>query len=189
MAIMRIPMNRYSYATDADIQAARRVVSLNEDEKLVVYLVRKETINKKAQDTIVAKSVLTYPETDYNDLKSAEIVFKGVLEYEEEKLKPIKDRLVKENPFCHTRGIRFNTIQYLCRSPGIDPVEMAVSFRKDGYTILFDDRSISERENKAHEAAVEKAFQRVQQEAAQGKWPDAVIKQTGELEECEELEP
>lgn len=53
--------------------------------------------------------------------------------------------------------IRFNCIQYLCSFPGIDPVEMAASLQNDGFTILFDDSSISARENAANCAAVNKA--------------------------------
>lgn len=70
-----------------------------------------------------------------------------------------KRRLIKEcdnNP----DGIRFLCIQYLCQFPGIDPVEMAASLQRDGYAILFDDTSISARENAANRAAVKRAARR-----------------------------
>lgn len=90
-------------------------------------------------------------------------------ETEEEKreriFKTYKDLLADDTIPPHIGGIRFNAIQYHCRFPGIDPVEMAASLKKDGHTIFFDDTSISVKENKAHAAAVEKAFQRLQQEA------------------------
>ena len=69
-----------------------------------------------------------------------------------------KSRLIHEghNP----EGIRFNVIQYLCSFPGIDPVEMAASLQNDGYTILFNDSAISNRENAANRAAVNRAARR-----------------------------
>lgn len=69
-----------------------------------------------------------------------------------------KSRLIHEghNP----EGIRFNCIQYLCSFPDIDPVEMAASLQNDGYTILFDDSAISNRENAANRAAVNRAARR-----------------------------
>ena len=62
-------------------------------------------------------------------------------------------RLSRTNP----HGIRFNCIQYVCRFPNIDPVEMAASLQNDGFTILFDDSSIRAKEKAAHRAAVSKA--------------------------------
>ena len=70
-------------------------------------------------------------------------------------------RLIRTNP----RGIRFNCIQYVCRFPNIDPVEMAASLQNDGFTILFDDSSISAKENAAHRTAVNKAARRIQDAA------------------------
>jgi len=52
--------------------------------------------------------------------------------------------------------IRFNVIQYVCSFPGLDPVEMAACLQRDGFTILYDDSSISARENAAHRRQVEK---------------------------------
>ena len=65
-------------------------------------------------------------------------------------------RLTSTNP----HGIRFNCIQYLCQFPGLDPVEMAASLHNDGFTILFDDSSISTKANAAHRTAVNKAARR-----------------------------
>lgn len=59
--------------------------------------------------------------------------------------------------------LRYNCIQYLCRFPGIDPVKMAASLQNDGFTILFDDSSISAKANAANRAAVNKAAKRAAQ--------------------------
>ena len=56
--------------------------------------------------------------------------------------------------------LRYNCIQYLCQFPGIDPAEMAASLQHDGFTLLFDDSSISAKENAANRAAVNKAARR-----------------------------
>lgn len=59
--------------------------------------------------------------------------------------------------------LRYNVIQHLCSFPGIDPAEMAASLQGDGFTILFDDSSISAKANAANRAAVNKAARRVAQ--------------------------
>ena len=56
--------------------------------------------------------------------------------------------------------LRYNCIQYVCQFPGIDPAEMAASLQNDGFTILFDDSSISAKENAANRALVRKAARR-----------------------------
>lgn len=56
--------------------------------------------------------------------------------------------------------LHYNCIQYVCQFPGIDPAEMAASLQNDGFTILFDDSSISEKANAANRAAVNKAARR-----------------------------
>ena len=56
--------------------------------------------------------------------------------------------------------LRYNCIQYICQFPGINPVEMAASLQSDGFTILFDDSSISAKENAANRAAVNRAARR-----------------------------
>lgn len=61
------------------------------------------------------------------------------------------------------QDLRYNCIQYVCQFPGIDPAEMAASLQNDGFTILFDDRSISTRENAANRASVNKAARRAAQ--------------------------
>ena len=73
-----------------------------------------------------------------------------------------KNRLISE---CVTgqQKIRFCCVQYLCQFPGIDPAEMAASLQHDGFTILFDDSSISAKANAANRAAVNKAARRVAQ--------------------------
>lgn len=44
-------------------------------------------------------------------------------------------------------GLRMIAIEYLCQFPGIDPIEMARSLIADGYKVVFDDSSISQKEN------------------------------------------
>lgn len=67
-----------------------------------------------------------------------------------------KKRLVKG---CGEHGrFRFNVIEYLCGFPGIDPVEMAVALKKDGFEIVFDDSSIPHKENVKKHYAVERRF-------------------------------
>ena len=56
------------------------------------------------------------------------------------------------------KSVRFGTIQYLCRFPKIDPIEMAVSIMKDDIEILFDDSSISNSENERYEKMVLKKY-------------------------------
>nr|DAY87964.1 MAG TPA: hypothetical protein [Caudoviricetes sp.] len=52
--------------------------------------------------------------------------------------------------------IRFIVIEYIVRLTDIDPFKMAAELKKDGYIIVFDDSSISERENERKRKAVEK---------------------------------
>jgi hypothetical protein len=59
--------------------------------------------------------------------------------------------------------LRYNCIQYVCQFPGIDPAEMAASLQNDGFTILFDDSSISAKANAANRAAVNKTARRAAQ--------------------------
>lgn len=72
-----------------------------------------------------------------------------------------KNRLINESR-SNPNGIRFNCIQYLCQFPGIDPVEMAASLQKSGFTILFDDSSISQKENAANRFKVNKAVKQME---------------------------
>ncbi len=63
-----------------------------------------------------------------------------------------KNRLKKES----SEKIRFICIEYLCSFPKIDPFVMAAAIVRDGYKILFDDSSISIKENKIKERKLEK---------------------------------
>lgn len=54
------------------------------------------------------------------------------------------------------KPIRFNCIEYACRFPKINPFEMAKALKNDGYNIVFDDSSISQKENDRKRKAVEK---------------------------------
>lgn len=46
---------------------------------------------------------------------------------------------------------RFNVIEYICSFPKINPYVMASTLIKEGVKIVFDDSSISEKENKKKE--------------------------------------
>lgn len=61
-----------------------------------------------------------------------------------------KNRLSKDGE------TRFNVVEYLCRFPKIDPYKMAASLINDGITVLFDDTSISQEENKRKEKLMKK---------------------------------
>lgn len=61
------------------------------------------------------------------------------------------EKLGKENGY-----IRMNVIEYVCSFPKINPFEMAKALQNDGYTILFDDSSISIAENEKKRRKVEK---------------------------------
>lgn len=52
--------------------------------------------------------------------------------------------------------IRFIVIEYVCRFADINAFKMGAELKKDGYIIVFDDSSISERENERKRKAVEK---------------------------------
>lgn len=66
-----------------------------------------------------------------------------------------KQDLVKLHQQC--KQLRMNVIEYVCEAPKIDPVDMARTLVKEGYTILFDDSSISARENERKHREVYKA--------------------------------
>lgn len=57
------------------------------------------------------------------------------------------------------QSTRYNVIQYLCSFPHLDPDEMAAAIIREGVTVAFDDSSISQRENAAHERRVRRLLQ------------------------------
>jgi hypothetical protein len=52
--------------------------------------------------------------------------------------------------------VRMNVVEYVCSFPEIDPYKMAAAIVSDGFKVLFDDSSISRRENEKKRKAVEK---------------------------------
>lgn len=54
--------------------------------------------------------------------------------------------------------IRFQCIEYVCYFPKIDPFKMGKSILQDGFKIIFDDSSISEKENKQKKMRLEKCL-------------------------------
>ena len=56
------------------------------------------------------------------------------------------------------KQVRFNVIEYLCHFPKIDPYKMAVAIKLDGLAILFDDTSITVKENQQKERKFMKIY-------------------------------
>lgn len=52
--------------------------------------------------------------------------------------------------------VRMNCIEYVCSFPKIDPFKMAACLISEKINVVFDDTSISEKENKRKEIAVKK---------------------------------
>lgn len=53
-------------------------------------------------------------------------------------------------------SVRMNVVEYVCSFPEIAPYKMAAAIVSDGFEVLFDDSSISRRENERKRKAVEK---------------------------------
>lgn len=92
-------------------------------------------------------------ETKVNILEEIAIIKK---ETPEEKEKRIFESYKKEfkNLSEKNNRLRFITIEYLCQFPGISPYKMASVLKNENITILFDDSSISEKENKCKERKI-----------------------------------
>lgn len=95
----------------------------------------------------------------FNDhhIRGGHVLYNGEVETTEEQKERIFDAYKKR---LMTDGrseehlnvpIRFNCIEYQCFLPKIDPYEMAASLIHSGFTIIFDDSSISEIENRKKE--------------------------------------
>ena len=52
--------------------------------------------------------------------------------------------------------VRMNVIEYVCSFPEINPYKMAATIIFDGFKVVFDDSSISQKENERKRKAVEK---------------------------------
>ena len=94
-------------------------------------------------------------------IRGGHIVANGKVETIEEQQERIfnhyKNRLITEvRNASKNKSIRFNCIEYLCSFPKIDSFVMAASIIKEGITILFDDTSISKKDNQAKERKVNK---------------------------------
>ena len=92
-------------------------------------------------------------------IRGGHVMVNGKVETTEEQKERIfnhyKNRLITEvRDGSKSENIRFNVIEYLCSFPKIDPFVMAASIVKDGIIILFDDTSISKKENQAKERKV-----------------------------------
>ncbi len=82
-------------------------------------------------------------------IRGGHIIANGKAETTEEQkervFKHYKNRLEKD-----TDGkVSFSVIEYLCNFPKIDSFVMATSIINDGITILYEDSSISKKENEA----------------------------------------
>lgn len=94
-------------------------------------------------------------------IRGGHIMANGKVETTEEQKERIfnhyKNRLTTEvRDGSKSENVRFNVIEYLCSFPQIDPFVMAASLIKDGIVILFDDTSISKKDNQAKERKVNK---------------------------------
>lgn len=111
---------------------------------------------------------LTEKEKDFNNNHIQGATIKSIynngkleprLETEEQKreriFKGYKNRLMANIGPIHNTT-RFNVIEYLCSFPRINPYKMAANILKDGWTINFDDSSISVVENEQKKRKVEK---------------------------------
>lgn len=54
------------------------------------------------------------------------------------------------------KQVRMICIEYACSFPKINPYKMAASIVSDGFKVVFDDSSISQKENERKQKAVEK---------------------------------
>lgn len=52
--------------------------------------------------------------------------------------------------------VRMNVIEYVCSFPKIDPYKMAAAIISDEFEVLFNDSSISKKDNERKRKAVEK---------------------------------
>jgi hypothetical protein len=100
-------------------------------------------------------------ERDENQLENIMSVARRYPETEEQKeqkkkriFNAYKQRITTNNGPRHNTT-RFNVVEYLCRYPEINPYEMAANILKEGWTIEYDDSSISEKDNDAKRRKVE----------------------------------
>lgn len=92
-----------------------------------------------------------------NHIRGGHVLANGKVETEEEKKERIfgfyKNDLVK---LSKGESVRFNCIEYVCNCPNINPFVMAAQLINEGIKILFDDSSISNKENQRKEKQVYK---------------------------------
>lgn len=94
-------------------------------------------------------------------IRGSHVMLNGKVETTEEQKERVfqayKNRLTTEvRNASISENVRFNVVEYLCSFSKIDPFVMAASIIKDGITILFDDTSISKKENQSKERKVNK---------------------------------
>ncbi len=94
-------------------------------------------------------------------IRGGHIILNGKVETIEEQKERIfqhyKNRLTTEvRNASKNENIRFNVVEYLCGFPKIDPFVTTASLVKDGISILYDDTSISKKENEMKKRKVEK---------------------------------
>lgn len=52
--------------------------------------------------------------------------------------------------------VRMNVIEYVCSFPKIDPYKMSAAIISDGFEVLYNDSSISQKDNERKRKSVEK---------------------------------
>lgn len=98
----------------------------------------------------------------FNDhyIRGGHIMLNGKVETTEEQKERIfnyyKNKLVIGERNIKKKEVRFISVEYLCSFSKIDPFVMAASIINDGIVVLYDNSSISKKENKAKERKVNK---------------------------------
>lgn len=92
-----------------------------------------------------------------NHIRGGHVLANGKVETEEEKKERIfkfyKNDLMK---LSKGESVRFNCVEYVCKCPNINPFIMAAQLINEGIKVLFDDSSISKKENQRKEKQVYK---------------------------------
>lgn len=152
-------INKLGVMADLDLRGNNRIlVSVdNEDAQRIGMTIYYYDRQAEAAKHSTVSHVNCKEESDYELAKQMmgfieEAFYAG----KDKKLDFYKKRLESE---CGQWGrFRFNAIEFMCSAPGIDPVEMAVALKKDGFEVVFDDSSISRGENVRKRNLVEKRF-------------------------------
>ena len=93
-----------------------------------------------------------------NHIRGGHVLLNGTVETDEEKEERVFNHYkngLKKMTLSQER-LRFACIEYVCSFTNIDPYKMAAILIRDGIKILYDDASISQKENAVKERKVRK---------------------------------